>query len=1126
MTFKRVNNIVGWVVCLIACTVYVLTMEATGSFWDCGEFVSSAFKLQIPHPPGAPLFTLLGRFFIVLFGDDPLNAARGVNFMNAIASGFTILFLFWSITHFARKIVQKGRVDYELTPREIFLTMAAGAVGALAYTFSDSFWYSAVEGEVYALSSLFTALVFWAILKWEHEVDRESVTDGHRFSRADRWLIFIFYMMGLSIGVHLLNLLTIPAIVMVYYFKRYKVTRWGTFFAFIMGCVITGLVQVAIIQWSIKGAGAFDILFVNNFSMPFFWGFVIYFLLLAVLLVAGLRFSDAGIRKFTLFPVWLAAIILLFCFPFIQSSATLLLFILGLGALIAVCYFYKKNISSFLKIGIWSTIFLILGYSTYFTTLIRSTANPAVDMYNVDNPVSLVGYLSRDQYGDWPIIYGPDFIYRVPYTTAGDLYVKGDTKYEAAGKVRKQDFSAGPDQDQLNRIQQQHPDWDVDKIGPHIFPRMYDNGNERNQEYVYRVFSGLEGGEQPTFFSNVRYFLDYQFRWMYWRYFMWNFAGKQNDLQGRGNMRDGNWNSGINFVDKLFGHSTTDELPDTAGKKNKANNKLFFLPFALGILGFIYQLNRNKRDFLVVFLLFFFTGFAIVIYLNQSGYQPRERDYAYVGSFYAFAMWIGLGVMWVADRLQKLMKGVTADYAAAGLCMLAVPVLMASQEWDDHDRSQKLLARDLGKDYLESCEKNAILISFGDNDTYPLWYTEEVEGIRKDLRVINYSLLGTDWYVNQLRYKVNESGPADVIFTPGQIQGSRRDVVLVQPLPGYDQNKYYDLYTTLKNVVGSDAPSNMVPLEDGENANVLPVRKLSVPVDVDMVKRTMKLNPGDTVASQLKLDIKRNYLQKNDLAVLALIAANKWQRPLYFTSTQELEDLGLEKYTRLEGLSYRLVPVEQPGVENDVAYKNVMEKFAYGNAGKKGVYFDEENRRHLNTIRSTHAFISLALADANKKDSARNIVERYDHHALESNIPYGMTSNIGNFHNRISMTFLLAAYRSNDLSLAGKVHQSLRSDLEQQMKYYRSLGEESMNNDQLAGQANAYLNNKGASLSHNQEVFAQDIVSSYQMLLQLNEWERMYRHGGIPTENAPSTLQTPDSQTNKMDTAQGKNKKK
>lgn len=598
---------------------------------------------------------------------------------------------------------------------------------------------------------------------------------------------------------------------------------------------------------------------------------------------------------------------------------------------------------------------------------------------------------------------------------------------------------------------------------------------------------------------------------MYFRYFMWNFAGRQNDLQGLGNIRDGNWYSGIKFIDKIF-HSTTDVLPATAGKANKANNTLFFLPLILGILGMIYQYSRHRKDFLITFLLFFFTGLAIVIYLNQAGYQPRERDYAYVGSFYAFAIWIGLGVLWVRDKLGKFLKGDMPGIAAFAICVLAVPVLMASQEWDDHDRSKKTLARDLGIDYLQSVEKNSILMTFGDNDTYPLWYAQEVEEVRKDLRIINYSLLGTDWYINQLRYKLNESPPADVIFTEEQIQGSKRDVVPVYPIPGYDQNQYYDLKTMLKDVVGSDLERNMVGMQSGDMANVFPTKKVTVPVDVEYVKQTLKLNPGDTIVSQLRLDIQKNYLQKNDLALLALIAGHNWRRPLYFTSTNELRALGLERYLRMEGLAYRLVPIEGSIVQNDIAYQNVMEKFVYGNANKEGVYFDEENRRHINSIRLAHATLAKSLVIYGKKDSARKVLQKYDQMVLSTNVPYGMTSNRGNFHNSISLEFLEAAYQSGDLGLAKKINGSLKTDLEQQMNYYRSLGEGGMNNEQLAMQAAAVLNNQGGNLSEKQNEFAYDILSSYQMLQRMGEWELQYKSGGalpetprtIPNTGAPA----------------------
>ena len=1036
MKFNRVNNIVGWIVGLTACTVFVMTMEATGSFWDCGEFISSCYKIQIPHPPGAPLFVLLGRFFIILFGDSPHTAARAVNFMSAIASGLSILFLFWSITHFARRIVQKGNTSAEPDRQQLFTIMAAGVVGALAYAFTDSFWYSAVEGEVYASSAFFTALVFWAILKWEQNAEKPG---------GDKWIIFLFYMMGLSIGVHLLNLLTIPAVVMVYYFKRFKPTTWGTIIAFVIGCTVTGIVQKFVIQYTIKGATAFDIFFVNSMNMPFFVGFSFFFALLIAVLVVINRWA---VRK---------------------------------------KYYY-------LKMAIWSAAFMLLGYSTYFTTMIRSNADPGVDMYNVDNPVSLAGYLSRDQYGDWPILYGPDFEDQAPRVDVGPLYVKGKEKYDVAGRIYGQDWGNTP--------------------SSHLFPRMWDGGNDRGQLDCYRQFAGMGDQDVPTMADNIKYFISYQNWEMFGRYFMWNYSGKQNDLQGFGNVRDGNAITGISFIDNFF-LGDQSRMPDSIHKNNKSYNRMFLLPVILGFFGLFLQLNRNRGDFLVTLLLFFFTGFAIVVYLNQAGYQPRERDYAFAGACYAFAIWIGLGVIKVREWLERIsfFKGNAdlANYAAAGLCFLAVPVLMGNQEWDDHDRSKKTLPRDIGKDYLESCPPNALLFSFGDNDTYPLWYAQEVEGIRPDVRVMNYSLLGTDWYINQLRYKVNESAPFDVLFTPEQIQGNTRDAVVVSALPGFDQNKYYDAFDLFKNVVSSDDPKYTTQGEDGTTFNFLPVRHLSVPVDLNVVRSNGTVNAGDSVVSELHLDIgkNKNYLFKNELAVLAIIAANKWQRPICFNSTYEVADLGLEKYIRQDGLAGRLVPVESKNANygsynNDLAYTNMMTKFGYGNAGTPGVYYDEENRRHLNTLRAAHAQLALSLIDEGKKDSARKLLEHFDQNVLETNFPYGMTANRGNQHDKISMSFLLACYESNDMKLAAKVAASVRKDLEQQMRYYNALGE-SQQNEQLAVNAQMAVQGKGGNLTDRQIGFAQDILSSYQMLLQLDDWNKQFGAAGKP----PSKVEMP-----------------
>ena len=1031
MNFKRINNITGWVVCLIACTVYILTAEAGGSLWDCGEFVSSCFKVQIPHPPGAPLFVLLGRVFIVLFGDNALTAAKAVNVMSALASGFTILFLFWTITHFARRIVQ-GVKEVELTNAQMWTVMGAGIVGALAYTFSDSFWYSAVEGEVYAMSSFFTALVFWAILKWEHVADEPG---------ADRWIVFIFFLMGLSIGVHLLGILTIPAIVMVFYFRRrpsfnyqllrkyfiwvvalggllgfilallgaqgdvneergatlditmagliflgtvfaivllYLVEKWkkdqkefygGAYIFFVIGCVVVGIVQVGIIQYSVKLAGYFDIKFVNGAGLPFFSGFIFFFVLVAVGIWFGLRYA-------------------------------------------------AKKDWSYLRIALWSVAFMLIGYSTYITTMIRSNADPAVDMYNVDNPMSLVGYLGRDQYGDFPILYGQKF-------TAQPIdYKEGATKYE---KTKDHYLDIGKDG---------HPVYaQEDKM---IFPRMWDASNEQGHADYYAYFMGIGKNKDgtyeraPDFGDNVKYFTFYQNYFMYLRYFLWNFSGKQNDIQGQfdGNVRDGNWITGINFIDNIF-YGDQSLMPDSI-KKNKAHNTLFALPLILGLIGLFYHFRKKGDDALVTFLLFFFTGFAIVIYLNQSGYQPRERDYAYVGSFYAFAIWIGIGVLKVKDWFGKVVSQPVAAISATLVCLLAVPVVMGQQEWDDHDRSKKQLARDLAKDYLESCAPNAVLFSFGDNDTYPLWYAQEVEGIRPDIRVVNTSLLGIDWYINQLRYKVNKSDSLDVLYTPEQIEGNKRNVAIYRPNPKYPDTRFYDLYSVMKNEVGSDDPSKL----EERGYNLLPTRKFTVPVDVNFVKSNGTVNATDSVVNEVQFEIPKGALYKNDLALLNIIATNKWKRPIYFT--QKYDDLGFGAYVRRDGLSFRLVPVANSYVNTDWMLDKVLNKFGFGNANLFNVYYDEENRRHLNTIRRADAELALDLSFKGRKEEARKVLERTDKMMLESNFPYGLVSR-GNEHNRYSILFLQAAYQADDKALADKVLKSIRTDLQQQIKYYNGL---------------------------------------------------------------------------------------
>ncbi|MEI7588431.1 MAG: DUF2723 domain-containing protein [Chitinophagia bacterium] len=1010
MDFKKINNWTGWIVTLIACTAYVMTTEATGSFWDCGEFISSCYKLQIPHPPGAPMFVLLGRLFIVFFGDNPLTAAKAVNTMSALASGFTILFLFWTITHFAKRLVEH-KTGEALTNYQIILIMGAGIVGALAYTFSDTAWYSAVEGEVYALSSFFTALVFWAILKWEHKADEPG---------ADKWIIFIFYLMGISIGVHLLNILTIPAIVMVYYFRQYKPSFKGGLLAFFIGVIITGFVQVFLIQYTIKWAGAFDISFVNSFGLPFFTGFIFFFVLVAVLLTLGILYAN------------------------------------------------KKGFY-FLKLGIWSVVFFLLGYTSYLTTMIRSNADPSVDMYNVDNPVTLMGYLGREQYGDWPIVFGPDYVDKVENVENGDQYVKAKSTYEIAGKNYKRDWTSAP--------------------SAHLFPRMWDSDNDRGQMDSFKAFAGVEDGTPPTLRDNIKYFTNYQFGFMYLRYFLWNFAGKQNDLQGFGNVRDGNFITGISFIDNLF-FGDQSKLPDSIRNTNKAHNSLYMFPLLLGILGFIFQYQRNKKDLIVTGLLFFFTGIAIVMYLNQQSLQPRERDYAYVGSFYVFTIWIGLGVLQIALWIEKIMSKKMAAIVATVITFLAVPALMAQQEWNDHDRSQKTLPRDLARNYLESCPPNAILFSFGDNDTYPLWYAQEVEGIRPDVRVVVNSLLGSDWYMKELRYKVNKSDKFDVIFTEDQVLGSKLNVAYYNAVPEYGDATYHDLDSVLRYVVADPSGKYQASTQDGP-VNIFPTHKFKVPVNKAYALASGIAKPTDKIVSDLLIDFnpKRQYLLKNELSIYAIIATSQFKRPICFTSTQELKELGLEKYVRQTGMSYELVPVEGGGIDAATSYATIMNKFSFGNAKNPTVYYDEENRRHLNSIRLAVSQIAQALVAEGKMDSARQVLRKMDSETNEQSFPYGMTSNRGNQHNYFSYLFLQSCYASGELNLAKKVNGSVMKDLKQEVAYYKSLGE-SMNDDQFQQSIENAYQNKPSNLNNKQASFVQDALTCYQLMAALTKMEQ------------------------------------
>ncbi|MBM3432807.1 MAG: DUF2723 domain-containing protein [Bacteroidetes bacterium] len=1155
MTFKKANNLTGWFVFAIALTTYYLTREARGSLWDCGEFVSCAAKLELPHPPGAPLFTLLGRFFIILFGDKPETIASAVNFMSALASAATILLLFWTITHFARKLIRNDKREIE--PQNWWTVLGAGAVGAFAYTFSDSFWYSAVEGEVYALSSFFTALVFWAILKWE-QADERAGNDPAGRIRSDRWIVLLFFMMGLSIGVHLLNLLTIPAIVLVYYYRRFSFSVPGILLAFLIGCLITGIVQVGVIQYSMKAAGIVDVLFVNFLDFPFFSGFAFYFILLAGVIAWALTFNPKTFSS-TNKIIWSIAFFILTLLPFMVSSdgkvgifASLFVIVLAIGLGLIL----KPNALRTLKLGLWCFAFMLVGYFMYFTTLIRSNANPPIDMNNVDNPISLVEYLSREQYGSAPLLWGPHFaatgedlvpeepvIYKPKrFTKLGDKYILTDAGFDYNFK-----FEANM-----------------------LFPRVWDSNNEQGHADFYADWLGLEQDPQsgkfeaPTFKDNLDWFFSYQMSFMYWRYFMWNFAGKQNDTQGLGNYRDGNWITGIPLADNLrLGDQSM--LPKSI-QENQANNKLYLLPFVLGIFGFVFQLTNRPKDWTVSALLFFFTGIAIVLYLNQPGNQPRERDYAYVGSFYAFAVWIGLSVVAMVQLARSrdigaaatpvIMSGAFLSFlitfmscfpntgfsallsgliaaaifltvailsillnrlvsfngtkiipgaALATLLGLGVAALMAKEEWDDHDRSQKTTAPDLGRDYLESCPPNTILFTFGDNDTYSLWYAQEVEGIRPDVRVINTSLLQSDYYINQLRFKVNESDSMDVIFRPDQLAGMNRHMVNYVPRPEISPSNYYFLEEILRTYVGTYETSKMYfDNEDNEPKPLLPTRNLSIPVNKELVKKMEWINPDDSILNELKFSIpgERVTLTRSDLAILSTVATIKWERPVCFTSPYG--KFGWGPYFRKNGLVYQLTPVESKynstawelentmrnnriwgsGVSNmnlPYTYNVLTQKFRLGGADKPGVYFDEENRRHLLHIRGIFAEAAGNLADAGKMTEAAKLLDQIDQGMKESNMPYALTSR-DNQHNQCGLLVLEAAYKAKKTDLAERIAKTLRTDLEQQLSY----------------------NTNNRNFSKIELEFDRDRVVCEILLMALKNIETKYKASNLPNNPPPN----------------------
>lgn len=968
--YKLFNNVLGWLSFLIASSVYLMTMEPTASFWDCGEFISSAYKLEVGHPPGAPFFMLTANLFTQL-ASDPSQVAMMVNSMSALFSGLTILFLFWSITHLARKVVVKN--GEEMTAAQMITILGSGLVGALVYTFSDTFWFSAVEGEVYAYSSLFTAVVFWLILKWEDAADHPH---------ADRWIVLIAYLMGLSIGVHLLNLLCIPAIVLVYYYKKFEnPTMKGTLIALLISFAIVGLMMYGVVQGLVEVCGWFELLFVNTFGMGYNSGVFAYLILLAGVLCWSvyetMRDNINGIRLKIAF---ILSIILL-GIPFIGSG-----YILGVILIAGLTFFLfkstKVNVKT-LNTILLSLMVIVVGYSSYALIMVRSSAGTPMDQNSPKDIFTLRTYLAREQYGKTPLIYGQTFVSEVKRERQGGNCVAATKEGEPTwSRVIKNDKN----KKDKYYISRHETEYEYISELDMLFPRMHSGVESHIQ--AYKEWTDFKGtpvkydrcGEQvsvmkPTFAENIRFFFSYQLNFMYWRYFMWNFSGRQNDIQGHGEVLNGNWITGIKFIDEaLVGPQDNMHISIA---NNKGHNVYFMFPLLLGLLGLFYQAYAGQKgiqSFWITFFLFFMTGIAIVLYLNQTPYQPRERDYAYAGSFYAFCIWIGFGVAALAKGLERYAKlPAVVAAATATLVSLFVPVQMAGQNWDDHDRSGRYLARDFGQNYLESCEPNSIIFTNGDNDTFPLWYAQEVEGIRTDVRVCNTSYLQTDWYIDQMKRQAYDSEPLPISWNREDYVQGTRDAAYIFPMT----EQSIDLGTALNFVRSNDPKYKKIPGVDQE-LDFIPSNKLTFKVDSDRIIKNNVLSPKYVpyMVPEMTVDLAdKNALGKHELIILNMLQTNNWERPIYYAVTVSSDQyVNLDGYFQQTGLANQIVPVSTKdsdlSVNTDKMYDNVMNKFKWGGVDKPGIYLDENALRMCKSYRMV-LFGRLATGLANEGDSEK-----------------------------------------------------------------------------------------------------------------------------------------------------------
>ena len=1004
--YNLVNNVLGWLTFFVAAFVYCSTIEPTASFWDCPEFITTGYKLEVGHPPGAPFFMLTANLFSQ-FASDPTQVARMVNTMSALLSATTILFLFWSITHLARKLILK---DWsEMTMGKMIAIQASGLVGALIYTFSDTFWFSAVEGEVYAYSSAFTAIVFWLILKWEDHADEPH---------SDRWLVLISYMTGLSIGVHLLNLLCIPAIVLVYCYRRYpNIELKGSLLALIGSFVIVAGVLYGVVPGIITVAGWFELLFVNKFGCPFNTGEIIYIVLVVAIVIWAIYESYVD-RNFKRQNISFTLAVGMLGIPFRGTEWGAA--IIGIIILVAI-YFglnYRKKVEKelvpvisarFKNTALLCMLMLMIGYSSYAVIVIRSSANPPMDQNSPEDVFTLGSYLSRDQYGDSPLLYGQAYTSQVAFDIDGNMCIPKRKegapiwqRKEKASDTEKDSYFVVSHKDKLIYAQNM------------LFPRMYSSAHAKSYE---SWLGGVEGYEvpydrcgeavtvkMPTQWDNIKFFLSYQCNFMYWRYFMWNFAGRQNDLQGSGEPEKGNWITGISFIDNwMLGDQS--KLPQTL-KENKGHNVFYCLPLLLGLIGLFWQAWRGQRgirQFWVVFFLFFMTGLAIVIYLNQTPQQPRERDYAYAGSFYAYAIWCGLGVLAIYDMLKKKIKGNDVALASVlGVVCLLVPIQMASQTWDDHDRSGRYTCRDFGQNYLMTLpdKGNPIIFTNGDNDTFPLWYNQETEGVRTDARVCNLSYLQTDWYIDQMKRPAYNSPSVPISWPRLDFCSGTNDYVQVDASLKQQVLDYYKEHPADAKQQFGDNPFEVKNImkywvrSKNSDMHVIPTDTLFITIDKEAVKKSGMMMASDTIPDRMVISLSgKRALYKNDLMMLEMLSQCNWTRPLYVATT-----VGEDNYMNLgenfitEGLAYRISPftTNANGAKNfdtEKTYNNVMNRYKFGGLDKPGLYLDETVMRMCYTHRHLFVQLALELIKEGKNDKALKVLRKAEKVLPNYNVP-------------------------------------------------------------------------------------------------------------------------------------------